>query len=89
MITVNHFIPIKNSKVRIILSAFQVDSNEPDTRLISTQKVPLNYFVKMLMPCVSGTVRKGTLLVALGIGSVLLDSNLVTCNKNHKTVHTL
>lgn len=41
------------------------------------------------MPCVSGTVRKGTVLVALEIGSVFLDSNLVTCNENHKTVHPL
>lgn len=41
------------------------------------------------MPSVSGTVRKDMLLVALEIGSIFLDSNLVTCNKNDKTVHTL
>lgn len=43
----------------------------------------------MLMLSVSGTVRKDMLLVALEIDSIFLDSNLVTCNKNHKTVHTL
>lgn len=36
-----------------------------------------------------GLFRKGLLLVALAIGSIFLDSNLVICNKNHKTVHTL
>lgn len=41
------------------------------------------------MPTVHGTVGKDTLLVALEIGSIFLDSSLVTCNKNRKTVHTL
>lgn len=41
------------------------------------------------MPSVHGTVGKDTLLAALEIGSIFLDSNLVTCNKNRKTVHTL
>ena len=43
----------------------------------------------MLMPSVHVTVGKDMRLVALEIGSIFLDSNLVTCNKNHKTVHTL
>lgn len=41
------------------------------------------------MSCVSRIVWKDMLLEALEIGSIFLDSNLVTCNKNHKTVHTL
>ena len=41
------------------------------------------------MPSVHGTVGKDMRLVALEIGSIFLDSNLVTCNKNRKTVHTL
>ena len=41
------------------------------------------------MPTVHRTVGKDTLLVAPEIGSIFLDSSLVTCNKNRKTVHTL
>lgn len=83
----------RNGEAQIIPFTFlKVDSNGPCTWLISPEKVCLNHFVEcsQLLMSVGPCGEEGqTVLVVLEIGSIFLDSNPVTCNKNCKTAQPL